>query len=93
MKKPGKIEVNITQLDDSISFVIQDNGIGIDTSLEKKSLLGSSHESKGMKITSSRINVLRKITKRNIQIIGPFELRNKVDEAIGTKVEIIFPLD
>ncbi|MFT7612345.1 MAG: ligand-binding sensor domain-containing protein [Parvicellaceae bacterium] len=91
LKQPGKIEVIVAQDESNITFVIQDNGIGIDTSLAKKSLLGSSHESKGMKITSSRINILRKITKRNIQIIGPFEVKNEANEGIGTKVEIIFP--
>lgn len=93
MKRPGKIEVNITEQDDNIKFVIQDNGIGIDQSLEKKSVLGSAHDSKGMKITSSRINVLRKITKRNIQIFGPFEVKNGENEPAGTKVEIIFPME
>ncbi len=93
MKKPGKISIVIQQAEEEIRFIIQDNGIGIDKSLEKKSLLGSSHDSKGMKITSSRINVLRKITGRNIQVFGPFEVKNEEGESAGTRVEIVFPIE
>jgi sensor histidine kinase YesM len=93
MKKPGKIEVDILKNNEEIKFTIEDNGIGINQSLELKESRGISHDSRGMMITSSRINVLRKITKRNIQIIGPFEMQDEHGKSIGTKVEIVFPLE
>ena len=93
MKSAGKIEVKIVKTTDEIKFSIEDNGIGIEKSLAKKGTLSHSHDSKGMKITSSRINVLRTLTKRNIQIIGPFEVKDKNDETMGTKVEIVFSLE
>ena len=93
MKKPGKIEVNILKKNEEIKFTIEDNGIGINHSLELKQSRGISHDSRGMMITSSRINVLRKITKRNIQILGPFEMQDEHGKSIGTKVEIVFPLE
>ena len=93
MQKPGKIRVDIVKTDNQIKFVIEDNGIGIDESLKRKKSKEISHDSKGMLITSSRINVLRKITKRNIQIVGPFELQDEQGNGIGTKVEIMFPLE
>jgi len=93
MKSAGKIEVKIVKTANEIKFSIEDNGIGIEKSLAKKGTLGHSHDSKGMKITSSRINVLRTLTKRNIQIIGPFEVKNENEETMGTKVEIVFSLE
>ena len=93
MKKPGKIEVDIRKKNEEIKFTIEDNGIGINQSLELKQSRGISHDSRGMMITSSRINVLRKITKRNIQILGPFEMQDEHGKSIGTKVEIVFPLE
>ena len=85
--------MDIVKTDNQIKFVIEDNGIGIDESLKRKKSKEISHDSKGMLITSSRINVLRKITKRNIQIVGPFELQDEQGNGIGTKVEIMFPLE
>jgi nitrate/nitrite-specific signal transduction histidine kinase len=93
MKKQGKIEVNIVKTVEEIKFTIEDNGIGINQSLEQKKSSDISHDSRGMMITSSRINVLRKITKRNIQIFGPFEMQDKLGNSIGTKVEIVFPIE
>ena len=88
MKKKGIIQISITESkDNEIKFIIEDNGIGVDNSLNNKS--SHQHQSKGIHITSNRIEVLRKITKKNFKIIGPFQMNNEKNEALGTKVEII----
>lgn len=92
MKKPGKIDVIVELIDNSIIFEINDNGIGIDASMERKKELSSSHDSKGMKITESRINVLRKITNRKISLQGPFQRHDAKGNPAGTSVKITYPL-
>jgi len=88
MKKKGVIKISINESEENeVKFIIEDNGIGVDNSLKSKS--SHQHQSKGINITSNRIEVLRKITKKNFKIIGPYQLNNEKDEAIGTKVEII----
>jgi len=88
MKKKGEINISILTSDENeVKFIIEDNGIGVDNSLNNKS--SHDHQSKGIKITTNRIDVLRKVTKKNFKIIGPYQINNEINEAIGTKVEII----
>ena len=88
MEKSGKIVIEISKgKQGQISFVIEDNGIGIDNSLKNKT--EHSHVSKGMELTSGRINVLKKVTNKNIHIKGPYQLNNDDGIALGTRVEIV----
>lgn len=92
MEKPGHIQVNVSVLDDgSITFIIEDNGIGIETSLKQKDKSSNGHISRGIEITSGRLNVLKKIMNEEIRINGPFELKNNSGYTCGTRVEIIIP--
>ena len=85
--KEKELQINIRVSKKKKIIEIEDNGIGVDNSLNNKS--SHQHQSKGINITSNRIDVLRKITKKNFKIIGPFQLNNENNEAIVTKVEII----
>jgi len=89
----GVIRVNVKQSNENIVFSIQDNGIGFDTSMERKDLDETDHVSKGMQITKDRINLMRKMTNRNIFIEGPFEIKGEEEVSVGTKVEITLPRD
>jgi ligand-binding sensor domain-containing protein len=91
METIGKITVGIHRDGGNIVFSIEDNGIGITTSLENKAATKQDHISKGMDITSSRINMLKKLTDQNIYINGPFELKDVDNKSLGTKVEIVLP--
>lgn len=92
MDKDGQIIIEIKQYDEkSIVFIIEDNGIGIDASLQKKQQFPTEHDSKGMKITETRINLLRKMTGGNIEIKGPYDIKNE-GKGTGTRVEIILPV-
>jgi len=87
MEKPGKISVRVyTNSKGQLQIDIEDNGIGIEESKKNKGT--HSHQSKGMLITSGRIDVLRKVTNQHFVINGPFELIEE-GKTIGTKVEII----
>ncbi len=94
MEQPGKITVNVASTNgDDLTFTIIDNGIGINTSLENKSKHQQDHISKGMDITSGRINLLQKMTNQNIYINGPLEIKDDNNNSAGTKVEIVLPIN
>jgi hypothetical protein len=51
------------------------------------------HISKGMEITKSRIELIHKMTGEDIQLIGPYQVNSDSGEVLGTKVEIILPVN
>jgi ligand-binding sensor domain-containing protein len=90
---PGVIAVSIVPINaHSIAFRIVDNGIGIETSRKNKGE-NNNHISQGMTITGGRIELLRKMTGKNVELIGPYELTDDQQNIIGTCVEIIIPSD
>jgi len=92
MEKPGTIVITVKEVGDDIMFSIQDNGIGVEASKAKKAANGSIHVSRGMEITTGRINVLRAITKSEISVKGPFDVKNEKGETVGARVEIVLPI-
>jgi ligand-binding sensor domain-containing protein/two-component sensor histidine kinase len=88
----GRVEVKISKQGDSLHMLISDDGIGINNSLKSK-LDTDSHISKGMEITKSRIELIHKMTGENIQLIGPYQVNSDSGEVLGTKVEIILPVN
>ncbi len=94
LEKPGKISLILDRnKNGDIHFEISDNGIGIDKSLENKLKNGGTHDSKGMKITSGRIQLLKTITQKNISLKGPFQIVDEHGNSCGTKVEITIPIN
>lgn len=93
MEKDGLITVDIKRSGNTMIFSIEDNGIGIQTSMKQKQETSQDHISKGMEITSGRINLLRKMTNETIYINGPYEMVDDDQNSLGTKVEIVLPLD
>lgn len=92
--KPGVVTIDIQVVnEDDLLFIIEDNGIGINNSIKNKNGHLKSHVSKGMEITRSRIELLRKMTNQNFYINGPFEVYDANNEVRGTRVEIMLPFD
>lgn len=77
----GKILIKIRKKEDNINCVVEDNGVGLKPGKTKE----KTHKSVGMKITSSRIELLNKIKNAN----GSVKL---IDIAEGMRVEIQLPL-
>ena len=87
MEKNGKIDIDIKRNQHGeITFIIEDNGIGIENSLAQKN--EHSHISKGMSLTSGRLDILKKITNQNIKIVGPFQINDNSNNTFGTRVII-----
>ncbi len=89
----GKVNVHITPTNDQHMCIrVEDNGIGINTSLRNKEG-DDQHISRGMEITSSRLELLRKATGKTMHIVGPVELTNESGSILGTRVDVILPTD
>lgn len=83
----GLIIIRIFKQFGEVVFELTDNGVGVENSLKmKKFSPEGDHESKGLEITNRRIEILRKLTGENLQIIGPFQLNDSEGKALGTKV-------
>lgn len=83
----GRISISFEEKDGTLSFRVEDNGIGITRSARMKKR--TEHQSLATIITEDRIALLRKQLKRRIS----FNMRDKHDEAeqvVGT--EVIFEL-
>lgn len=93
MNREGRITIRIGNSNEQVVFAIEDNGIGINTSMANKNLDRKDHVSMGMEITEERLNLLRKMTEKDFRIVGPYELKDESGATQGTRVEIILPLE
>ncbi|MFZ5553135.1 MAG: two-component regulator propeller domain-containing protein [Bacteroidota bacterium] len=91
MENPGHITIRIYPESHHVAIRITDNGIGIETSLKNKQKEGSGHVSRGIEITSGRLEVLKKLTNENLQIRGPYDLGKNGHEIHGTEVILELP--
>lgn len=89
-EESGEVKVEILMDGERLEFVISDNGIGIENSLKNKTT-ADNHISKGMEITQSRIELIRKSTGKMIELRGPYQIRGENGESCGTRVEIKLP--
>ncbi|WP_341903046.1 two-component regulator propeller domain-containing protein [Fluviicola taffensis] len=91
--KKGEILVTIKALGDQLEICIDDDGIGIDYSLNKKAKFQGDHKSQGMEITSKRIDLIRKMWNKDYELIGPFQMTNPDRSIKGTRVLIKIPYE
>ena len=83
----GHVELNVRQKDNSVEIIIDDNGIGREASEQNKSASGLVHQSKGVSLTQSRLELDNLLQQRQAQI----EIIDKMDSKVatmGTKVII-----
>jgi two-component sensor histidine kinase len=80
----GKLWVKIYRGVKGVVFEIEDNGIGYEESMSRKT--ENSHQSKGMLITSGRLEILKKVNQQNMTINGPFQVYGEDGKVCGTKV-------
>lgn len=89
-EKEGRITIRIEHnTAKDIVFSIEDNGIGITASKERKALRKDLHISRGTSITAQRIQLLGQTNNITISINGPFDLKNQENDTSGTRVELI----
>lgn len=89
----GHIEVSMTITEHHLEVAIDDNGIGIDFSLEKKHMVNGDHKSQGMEITAKRIDIIRELSKKDFELDGPFQTFHSDRSIKGTRVLLKIPID
>lgn len=93
IKVLGKIELRIRQDNDYLFIDIMDNGIGIEKSIEQKIGFNGDHKSQGMEITMKRIDIIKKISNRDMELIGPKQIYDSTGKIMGTSVQIKISLN
>lgn len=89
----GHIEISLVIIDDHLEITLDDNGIGIDFSLQQKRSMQGDHKSQGMEITAKRIDIIRELSKKDFELLGPFQLTNSDSSIKGTRVLLKIPLE
>lgn len=84
----GKIDVTLIKKVKSITCTIVDNGIGREKANKVKS--AKKHKSMGVNITKDRLNLLGKVTSKQIEVIYNDIIIN--DKIKGTKVTLEIPI-
>ncbi len=88
----GHIKVDVVKKDDKLIITVMDDGIGIDVSLDQKKDKEQYHESKGMKLTKGRINLIGKVSNKECAIKGPYQIYDNNNQVAGTEVSIVLTL-
>jgi len=91
--KKGLISILITMEKNILTIIIDDNGIGIKNSLEEKQDSKGDHKSQGMEITAKRIDLIKKISNKGFEIIGPFQINEDYSLINGTRVILKIPFE
>ncbi|CAN5740253.1 hypothetical protein BH10BAC3_BH10BAC3_27740 [soil metagenome] len=89
-EESGNLHISVSKQQDKIYCIVEDDGIGRQVSMQNKFTGSSStHESKGVGLTISRIELSNSLNKRNatVEII---DKTKSTGEAAGTKVIIAF---
>ncbi len=83
----GNVWLNVTMKDTNIEIIVEDDGIGREASQQNKSPGNLTHQSKGMNLTQTRLELDNQLQKRrrNLEII---DKKDHAGKAIGTKVII-----
>jgi LytS/YehU family sensor histidine kinase len=91
-KKSGQgfIHIQFRKDKEHLLVIIQDNGIGRKKAMEYKTGEHIEYQSKGMSLTSARIQMLRVLYKTEIDVQID-DLRGEHGQAAGTRIEIRFP--
>ena len=92
MDRPGTVSIRVGPgIPGHVRITIQDDGIGVEESRDRKSSNGSDHISRGIEITKGRADVLRRLDIADIRISGPEQLHTPSGKPSGTRVTIELP--
>ena len=86
----GILKLAIHRKGDLIEITVEDNGIGRQASLLNKSRGNPLHQSKGLNLTQSRLELDNQLKKRNASL-SYTDLKDRNGKASGTKVVILIP--
>jgi LytS/YehU family sensor histidine kinase len=84
----GELVVEFLKGDNTLTIIVFDNGVGINTSMVNK----STHKSLGIKITNERLSIMRKIYNEEFSM-KIIRVKNTDPLLSGTKVTLRIPLN
>lgn len=93
LEKKGIIALEVKEENGYLLMMVEDNGVGVNQSMTKKGDVDGDHRSKGMEITSKRIELIQKISQNDISLVGPYEIYNEDGSIKGTRVLLKIPLN
>ncbi|MEI9909940.1 MAG: histidine kinase [Bacteroidota bacterium] len=86
----GHVELSVRQEAGAVEIIIDDNGIGRETSLQNKAETNIGHQSKGVNLTQSRLELDNLLQQRQARL-EIIDKKDKAGNAAGTGVTISFP--
>ncbi len=89
-KSKGCIKVHISEYENVLKCVVEDNGIGRTAAYSLKKEHGKKHKSVGMQLTRDRLESLNRQTQPSMSYTID-DVINEKFEVVGTKVEIYIP--
>ncbi|WP_317899847.1 tetratricopeptide repeat-containing sensor histidine kinase [Aurantibacillus circumpalustris] len=84
-----QLDITLKRMDSYLKCVIEDNGIGRKKANEIKSKKLFHHQSLGMEVTKSRLNLV----DENKSSVNFFDLVDSNEESAGTRVELNIPIN
>ena len=87
----GLLKLEMSLKENYIFCVIEDNGVGREAALEIKKIKSASHQSLGIKITESRIDLSNAIYGTEMKVVIA-DLKDENSLACGTRVELYLPI-
>jgi LytS/YehU family sensor histidine kinase len=90
LNRIGHLNISFFQNRNTITGVVEDDGIGREKAAQIKEETGVEHASRGLQITGERVNVINYIRNMNIVIMTE-DLKDEYGGAKGTKVTVNIP--
>jgi tetratricopeptide (TPR) repeat protein len=87
----GQLKIDLKLESDHITCTIEDNGIGREAALKRKTEKGGNHNSLGTRIVASRLDLVNSLYGTSLKTIYT-DLKNESGEPAGTRVEIHIPI-
>lgn len=88
----GFISIDFTQNDDQLICVIEDDGVGINTSRELKKNSVNIHQSMALEISKKRLETLEELENQKVNLIIE-ELKDENNNGKGTRITLELPLN
>jgi sensor histidine kinase YesM len=89
----GFIEVSIDLKGNVLVVTIDDNGVGVEASMKNRQQDRGDHQSKGTEITFKRIELLKKLTSQEFELVGPVQIYHSDRSIKGTRVTLKFYIE
>ncbi len=91
-EEKGHLLIQLYLENDQLKCIVQDDGVGRHASQRLKPVTSTQHKSKGIKLTTDRINLLRKDYLKE-DMVRVIDMVDDTGQPMGTRVEVSLPYD